>query len=198
MSEMAVPKRLWSDPQIYYRIKETAVTCTDKEIADQLNQEWILSVTGKRWSASRVYQFRTTHQIPSSFSRQPALLIQDSGYLTIAEVAAKLGEKRFNVSYWCQLGILAGKQTGSFWWIRWQDEYEAQLKGTALLDPNMIAARLLCKRRGQRPRDLFAWARANGYDIYRLQRGTVMRFYILLPTEIADKYRSKRKRRAID
>jgi DNA invertase Pin-like site-specific DNA recombinase len=191
MSEMEVPKRLWSDPSIYCGIKELAITLTDKEIADHFNREGIRSVTGKLWQTSRVSHFRSLHQIPSTFSRNPTLRIPDSGYLTAAEVAAQLEVGGYAVRYWCQKGILTGKLTGSFWWIRWQDEYETQLKGDAPLDPNMIAVRLLAKRRGQTTKEIFAWARQVGYDIYRLRRGTVMKFYILLPEEVADLYRPK-------
>jgi hypothetical protein len=188
MSEMEVPKRLLSEPHIYCRIKEFAMTLTDKEIADHLNRQGITSVTGKSWQAHRVYQFRSMHQIASSFSQQPALRLQNSGYLTVAEVAAKLQVKRSLVRYWCLVGILTGKMTGSFWWIHFQDDFMEQLKGEAPLDANMIAVRLLAKKRGQRAKAIFAWARANGYDIYRLRHGRVMKFYIRLPEDIAHQY----------
>jgi hypothetical protein len=189
MSEMEVPKRLLSEPHIYCRIKELAISLTDKEIADHLNRQSITSVTGKPWQAHRVYQFRSMHQISSSFSQQPALRLPNSGYLTVVEVAAKLQVKRSLIRYWCLVGILTGKMTGSFWWIRWQDDFMEQLKGEASLDSNMMSVRLLAKRRGQKAKEIFAWARAKGYDIYRLRRGRVMKFHILLPEEIAHQYR---------
>ena len=54
-----------------------------------------------------------------------------------------------------------------------------RLNGGATPDPRMVSVRSLCRIQGKRPDEIFAWAQANGHGIYRLRRGSVMRFFIL-------------------
>ncbi len=43
----------------------------------------------------------------------------------------------------------------------------------------MVSVRFLCREQGQRPEEVLAWALANGHQIYRLRRGTLLQFFIL-------------------
>jgi DNA invertase Pin-like site-specific DNA recombinase len=70
ISELDVPKYLFSSPYLYHRIREMAHTLTDAEIANCLNQGNLPTVKGKTWTARRVMDFRRSNQIPSTFVRK--------------------------------------------------------------------------------------------------------------------------------
>jgi DNA invertase Pin-like site-specific DNA recombinase len=186
MSAVEIPKHLWSDPKIFQRIRELAQTQTDGEIAAKLNQEDLLSVTGKSWTSERVYSFRTTNAIPSRFTTDPALRIPDPRWVTSTEAATRLDVSQAAIQKWFRQGILAGRKNGPFanLWLHWSEELVQRLKGNTPLKPGMISVRSLCQERDQTPKDIFRWARSRDYEICRLRKGSRFQFYIL-PTKIS-------------
>ena len=64
ISELDVPKYLFSAPRIYHHVRELARTHTDAEIAAILNQEGIKTLKGKPWTTRRVMDFRRSNAIP--------------------------------------------------------------------------------------------------------------------------------------
>jgi DNA invertase Pin-like site-specific DNA recombinase len=181
VSELDVPKYLFSAPLFYHRIGELAQHHTDAEIAEQLNQAGLKTVKGKAWTTRRVMDFRLSNAIPSGFTTHAELRLPQTGYLTSAEVAEQLGVSQSTVQKWYHLGILSGKHDGgqAVLWIRWTDDLGERLAGGATPDLQMVSVRTLCQTQGKRPDQVLAAAQQQGHTIYRLRRGTALRFYVL-------------------
>jgi DNA invertase Pin-like site-specific DNA recombinase len=79
MSELDVPKYLFSTPHLYSRIRELARTQTDWEIAATLNAEGVRTVKDKLWNQRRVMDFRLSNAIPSGFTKDVELRIPANG-----------------------------------------------------------------------------------------------------------------------
>ena len=183
-SELDIPKHLLTSPHIYYRIRELAHEHTDHEIAEHLNQVGHKTVTGQTWQAKYVTRFRRTHAIGSAFSPEQTLRLNDAVYITSAEAARRLGEPQSTIQRWCRLGILDSKQDGpdTRYWVWWHEDVRYRFSGDAISDPRMVSVRSLCATQGKQRPEVLAWTRSHGYTIYRLQRGSRKRFYLLPPT----------------
>jgi DNA invertase Pin-like site-specific DNA recombinase len=181
ISEIDVPKYLFSAPRIYHRVRELSRTHTDAEVADMLNREGTKTVKGKLWTPRRVMDFRLSNAIPSGFTTNTELRIPDSGYITSAEAAEQLGVHQTTIQKWYRSGILSGKHDGgqSPLWIRWTEDVVYRLNGGATPDRRMVSVRSLCRSKEKRPAQVLAWAQDSGHAIYRLRRGSAMLFYIL-------------------
>jgi hypothetical protein len=125
--------------------------------------------------------FRLSNAIPSGFTTNTALRLPQTGYITSAEAAEQLGVSQSTVQKWYRLGILSGKHDGgqTALWIQWTEAVSERLAGGATSDLRMVAVRTLCQTQGKRPDEVLAAAQQQGHTIYRLRRGTALRFYIL-------------------
>ncbi len=181
VSELFVPKYLFSSPYIYHRVHELGRSHTDAEIADMLNSEGTVTVKGRPWTARRVMDFRLSNSIPSGFTTNSGLRAAESGYVTTAEAAAQLGVCQETIQKWYRLGVLAGKHHAgqSQLWIRWGDDVVERLGGGVRPDLRMVSVRSLSQLQGKSWEEVVVWASGQGYGIYRLRRGTALRFYIL-------------------
>ena len=181
ITALDVPKYLFSTPAIYHRISRLADAHPDSEIATILNAEGLTTAKGKAWTARHVMDFRHSNAIPSRFTNTPRLRVSDSRYLTSAEAAEQLGIEQTTVQKWYKLGLLQGKHAGgqSQLWIAWTEDVRERLSGQATPDPRLVSVRALCRTQGKSPEAILAWAQAQGHTIYRLRRGTAMRFFIL-------------------
>lgn len=181
VSELDVPKYLFSEAHIYHRIRELSRDHTDREVASILNQEVIKTYRGKNWTPRRVMDLRRSNDIPSGFTTNGGLRIPDTGYITSSEAAKQLGVHQTTIQKWYRLGVLAGKHDGrqSQLWIHWEEDMMVRLNGGATPDPHMVSVRSLCRIQRKSPDEVLAWAQAEGHGIYRLRRGTAMRFFIL-------------------
>jgi DNA invertase Pin-like site-specific DNA recombinase len=182
ISELDVPKYLFSTPYLYHRIRELAHTLTDAEIADRMNQESLLTAKGKPWNARRVMDFRRSNQIPSTFVCKTQMLhTGEKTYVSSAEAAERLGVTQSAIQKWYRLGLLPGKRDPghSVLWIQLSDELEYRLKGGAVPDPRMLTVRALCKTRKMLPDQILTWAQSEGHTIFRMRAGKTLRFYIL-------------------
>jgi hypothetical protein len=181
ISELDVPKYLSSTPHIYHRIRELAKAHTDRDIASILNQEGIKTYKGKNWTPRRVMDHRRSNGIPSGFTTNAGLRIPDAGYITSSEAAKQFGVHQSTIQRWYGLGVLAGKHDGgqSQLWIHWDEDTMVRLNGGATPDPRMVSVRSLCRTQGKRPDEILTWAQTEGHGIYRLRRGSAMRFFIL-------------------
>jgi DNA invertase Pin-like site-specific DNA recombinase len=181
ISELDVPKYLFSSPHIYHRIRELARAHTDHKIATTLNQEGLTTLKGKTWTARRVMDFRLSNAVPSGFTTNADLRIPDSGYITSAEAARQLDVHVSAIQRWYRWGVLSGKQDdrGMPLWIHWDADVMYRLNGGATPDPRMVSTQSLCQDQGKRYDEVLRWAVANGHTIYRLRRGTSMRFFVL-------------------
>ncbi len=183
-SDLDVPKYLFSSPYLYHRIRELAQEHTDAEIAVLLSSAGIQTVKGRTWTARHVMDFRHSNAIASGFTTKVDLRTRESGYLTTAEAAAVLGVSQTTIQKWYKLGLLPGKhaERQAQLWIQWTEDVRHRLAGGATPDPRMVSVKALCRVQGKRPDQVLAWAQQERYAIYRLLRGTSMRFYVL-PTE---------------
>lgn len=181
VSELDVPKYLFSEAHIYHRIRELSRDHTDREVASILNQEVIKTYRGKNWTPRRVMDLRRSNDIPSGFTTNGGLRIPDTGYITSSEAAKQLGVHQTTIQKWYRLGVLAGKHDGrqSQLWIHWEEDMMVRLNGGATPDPHMVSVRSLCRIQRKSPDEVLAWAQSEGHGIYRLRRGTAMRFFIL-------------------
>jgi DNA invertase Pin-like site-specific DNA recombinase len=188
-SDLDVPKYLFSAPHLYHRVRDLAHTQTDQEIAATLNQEGLQTVKNKPWTPRRVMDFRLSNEIPSGFTTNEALRLTDIGYITSAEAAKQLQVDQTTIQKWYRLGILTGKHDGgqSPLWIEWTQEVLHRLNGSARPDARMVSVRSLCWRQNKSPNEVLAWAQAQGHLIYRLRRGTAMRFFILAQRRLVGK-----------
>jgi len=181
LSELDVPKYLFSSPRLYHCVRELACSHPDAEIAEMLNLEGIKTVKGRWWSPRRVMDFRLSNGIPSGFTTNRELRLLDAGYITSAEAAVQLGVCQSTVQRWYDLGILPGKHAGgqSSLWIQWTDTLAYRLLGGAAPDPHMVSVRSLCRIQRKCPEEVLAWAQEHGHEVYRLRRGDAMRFFVL-------------------
>jgi excisionase family DNA binding protein len=77
--------------------------------------------------------FRRSNAIPSGFTTTADLRLPETGYLTSAEVARRLGVSQSTVQKWYRLGLLPGKHDGgsATLWIRWTEDLGQRLLGGA-------------------------------------------------------------------
>jgi hypothetical protein len=125
--------------------------------------------------------FRPSNAIPSGFTTTAALRIPQTGYLASAEAARQLGVSQSTVQKWYRLGVLNGKHDGgpSSLWIRWTAKVAERLGGGAAPDPRRVSVRRLCQTQGKGPDEILVWAERKGHTVYRLRRGSTLRFFVL-------------------
>lgn len=180
-SELEVPKYLFSTPQLYHRVTELAKSLPDGKIAQVLNSESLHTVKGREWSPRRVMDFRLSNGIPSGFTINPGLRISNNGYIPSAEAAARLEVKQGCIQKWFKMGLLKGQHAGgqSPLWIEWTEDIGERLLGKAGFDGRMVSILRLCKERGTNWEQTIKWCLEQGHRIYRLRRGTKLKFYCL-------------------
>lgn len=181
ISEVDVPKYLFSTPHLYHRVRQLAHTQTDLEIAVTLNAEGLRTAKNKLWNIRRVMDFRLTNEIPSGFTKDAELRISNNGYLTSAEAAAKLTLSQSAIQRWYKLGLLSGKHASGQYhlWISWNEDLEYRLSGNAQPDTRMVSVRRLCREQKKSWEEIVSKAQIEGHKVYRLRRGSKMHFFIL-------------------
>jgi hypothetical protein len=90
ITKVNVPKYIYTNNNIYYRIVELSAKKTDGEIAEILNKEGILTIKNKPWTIRRVMDFRLSNAIPSTFTTSSKLRLFN-GYVTSREATKYLG-----------------------------------------------------------------------------------------------------------
>ena len=95
------------------KIRDLALTLSDYQIAEKLNQEGVLSATGKPFNTSKVRWIRFKHGIPA-----PELKQADE--ITVKEAAKKFGVSIWVVYYWIERDIVHARRInrGSPYWIK--------------------------------------------------------------------------------
>jgi hypothetical protein len=179
-SELEAPKYLGASSAAYHRVIALAQAHTDAEVAAHLNAEGVRTMKGKAWTARRVMDFRVSNAIPSGLTASPTMRLPESGYLSSAEAAERLGIAQATVQHWFHLGLLAGKQDAAQrqLWVAWDADTARRLDGRAALDPGMVSLRRLCAEQGRRWDEVLAWAVSAGHGIYRVRRGEICKFYL--------------------
>jgi DNA invertase Pin-like site-specific DNA recombinase len=180
LTELDVPKYIFSSGRIYHRVLDLARENTDGEIAEVLNTEQTKTVKGRPWTARRVMDFRLSNGIASCFTNSPTARLPAGGYVTSAELADRLGVHIGTIQKWYRLGILEGRQTArqAQLWIRVDDDLLHRLGGAAAADKSIVSIRRLMRMSGQSERDIVASVKQRGDQILRLRRGNSLQFYV--------------------
>ena len=105
------------------RVRTLALTMTDPQIIATLNQEHLLSATGKPFSLSMIKWIRGRHGIPA-----PALKRTDE--LTVREAAEHFGVSIGVVYYWIERRVVEARQLDGRgpWWITFNATKDAELR----------------------------------------------------------------------
>jgi hypothetical protein len=106
---------------------------TDGEVATLLNQQGLLSGEGKPFDGRRIAVIRRAYKLRSRYAR-----LRDRGYLTLLQMAAKLGVSTWTVKEW----RIAGRITG----------YPANDMGQCLYDSGSISGGSGARATGRRDR----------------------------------------------
>jgi len=104
------------------KIRGLALTLSDYQIVEKLNQEGLLSATGKPFNTSKVKWIRFKHNIPA-----PELKQADE--ITVKEAAKKFGVSIGVVYYWIERGVVQARRIhrGSPYWIKLDASKEKEL-----------------------------------------------------------------------
>ncbi len=120
---LPAPDKVRYPQPVVERVRTLALTMTDAEIIATLNQEHLLSATGKPFTLSMIKWVRTRHGIPA-----PALKKPDE--LTVKEVARQFGVSIGVVYYWIERRHLEARRLGpgAPYWITLSREDQARLQ----------------------------------------------------------------------
>jgi DNA invertase Pin-like site-specific DNA recombinase len=104
------------------RVRNLALTLSDYQIAEKLNQEGVLSATGKQFNTSKVKWIRYKYDIAA-----PELKQADE--ITVREAAKKFGVSIDVVHYWIKRGVIQARMIhhGSPYWIKLDASKEEEL-----------------------------------------------------------------------
>ena len=108
----SIAERLRYPSRIVDQIRELAKSLPDQGVAERLNQEGILSATGKRFTVSMIKWLRYKHTIP-------AAELKRENELSVTEVAQIFGVNPSVVYYWIQRDVIRARRInhGSPCWI---------------------------------------------------------------------------------
>jgi DNA invertase Pin-like site-specific DNA recombinase len=180
ITELEVPKYIFTNSNIYHKIVDLARERTDSEIAIILNEENISTVKGRSWNTRRVMDFRLSNNIPSGFTTASGFK-ESVGYVTSSEIGIQLGVDKTTVQKWFKIGILHGRGRISkqgMLWIYWNEEVKKRLDGTASFDSTVKTFRSIMKTTGMTQQEVIKWANDNDNEIIRLRRGKTLHFFI--------------------
>jgi DNA invertase Pin-like site-specific DNA recombinase len=105
------------------RIRDMALHSHDVEIAEQLRQEGIMSITGKPFTTEKIRWIRFRYRIPPP-------VLQRAEELTVHQVAKYFGVSENVVYYWVQRGYLQVRRlhAASPYWITLNESDEQKLR----------------------------------------------------------------------
>lgn len=126
-----------TSPQVLEAIDRSLDEFTEKQIADQLNQQGLRSGTGSSFCGRLVGQIRRAHRITSRYDR-----LRSKGLLTQQEIAAELGVHPSTVRTWRNHGLLAAHAYNDKNECLYEcpsDNRPIKLQGIQMDDPRRIA-----------------------------------------------------------
>ena len=133
--------RLRYPKEVVDKIKNLALTLSDYQIAEKLNQEDVLSATGKPFNTSKVRWIRYKHDIPA-----PELKQADE--ITVKEAAKKFGVSIGVVYYWIERGVVQARRIdrGSPYWIKLDAGKEKELFGWVCNSSRIVVKSVQCSK----------------------------------------------------
>ena len=96
---MAVIKKTL--PEVVLKVDEWLETCSDREVAEQLNALGYHNWKGESFTPKKVVSIRTAYQLKSRFKR-----LRERGMLTANELAGQLGVCTASIYNWGRAGVL--------------------------------------------------------------------------------------------
>ena len=104
---LPLPPNAWqrrmTRPEVVAEIDRLLETCTEEQIAGQLNQQGHRSGTGQRFTPRLVGKIRRAYHLRTCYDR-----LRQSGMLTLAEIARQLSVNPKTVKIWRNHGLLTG------------------------------------------------------------------------------------------
>jgi len=123
--EVSMPQKCsdkWRhSPEIIERIRELALTMTDKQIVEKFNQEDLKTNKGNPFTLRSIGWIRFKHKIPSP-------VLQGFNELSINQVAEKFNVSHYVVRYWIERSMINARRIGPKLWISIDPEKEVELK----------------------------------------------------------------------
>jgi len=109
-------------PLVVEKVRELAETLPDSRIAESLNQQSLVSPTGKAFTASMVKWIRYRHSIPAPSLKRPE-------ELTVMQVAQRFGVSPSVVYYWIERKRVCARRVnrGMPYWITIDPRKEKEL-----------------------------------------------------------------------
>jgi DNA invertase Pin-like site-specific DNA recombinase len=106
------------------RVRHLAQSLLDAQIADQLNQQGLVSALGKPFTVAMIRWIRHRHDIPAAQMKHPE-------EWTVAQVATHFGVNVNVVYYWIEHGLVQARRltTGMPYWITVTEADEQKLRG---------------------------------------------------------------------
>ncbi len=120
---LSAPDKVRYAQSVVERVRTLALTMTDPQIIATLNQERLLSATGKPFNLSMIKWIRTRYGIP-------ALTLRRTDEWTVREVATQFGVSIGVVHYWIERGHLEVRRLGpgSPYWVTLSPESQTRLQ----------------------------------------------------------------------
>lgn len=136
--EVSIPRpsfeRWRHSSELIERVRELALTMTDKQIVEKLNQEGLKTNKGNPFTLHSVDWIRFKHKISSP-------LLQRPDELSINQVAKKFNVSHHVVRYWIERDMLKARKIASRLWISMNPEQEAELKSRVESSTKIAIAR---------------------------------------------------------
>jgi DNA invertase Pin-like site-specific DNA recombinase len=118
-----IADRLRYPATVVERVRDLAHSLTDAKIADQLNQEGLVSALGKPFTVSMIKWIRYRYKIPVAKLKQP-------DELTVQQVAERFGVNPNVVYYWIEHDVIPARRvnSGMPYWITVNETDEQKLR----------------------------------------------------------------------
>ena len=95
-------------PEVVTRIDELLLSCTDQQVAEQLNTQGFKNWRGEPFTPKKVVVIRNAYHLKSRFER-----LRERGMLSARELAAQLGVCPTTVYQWGRDGLLREHRYGN-------------------------------------------------------------------------------------
>ncbi len=129
--------------EIINRVRQLAITMTDAQIVNQLNQEGLITNKGHAFTVNSIQWIRFKHKIP-------VLRLQKPDELSISQVAEKFNVSHYVIRYWIERKFIDARRIGSKLWISINLAQELELKGRTENSTKIAIARLKTQQQIER------------------------------------------------
>lgn len=121
-------------PEVIDRVRELALTMTDKQIVEKFNQEGLKTNKGNLFTLHSVDWIRFKHKIPSPILQRP-------DELSVNQVAEKFNVSHHVVRYWIERSMVNIRRIGTKLWISVNPEKEVELRNRVECSTKIAIAR---------------------------------------------------------